>query len=117
MAFLCTAQHGLVEIPSDISKLVNLRVLTLDINDSLNCISESISCLQSLEVLHIAGSILRSLPDGIAKLTKLTQLYINDTTQGPGLSIPANLEVMHQTHPILVPCLPVKSTAQQLISH
>lgn len=66
----------LQKLPADISKLVNLRVLTLTGHTSLKKLPDAISGLQMLEHLQIAGSPLEGLPDGITSLTKLASLRI-----------------------------------------
>ncbi len=93
MTLLWTAQHGLVAIESDISKLVNLRALTVETNNTLISVSESISCLQRLEDLHIIGSALTTLPGGLAQLASLTELHIDGAAHPHGLRIDSSLEV------------------------
>jgi hypothetical protein len=56
MCLVAVQEGGLQELTPDISRLVNLEVLRLKTNPSLGCITESISCLQKLECLHINAS-------------------------------------------------------------
>ncbi len=73
----CDAQGGLQELTPDISKLVNLRVLTLRVNGSLQSIPGCISCLQKLEELCIDRSSIEEIPLGLAALPNLTSLEFN----------------------------------------
>jgi hypothetical protein len=82
---------GLQELTSDISKLLNLKVLTLSIHDKMDSIPEAISCLQELEHLEISYCPLVSrLPAGLRMLGKLVTLEI--TGCGP-IQFPPNLQV------------------------
>jgi hypothetical protein len=66
------AQDGLEELTSDISKLVNLRVLNLSRHDRVDSIPESISCLRCLQHLQIESCALSDMPLGLGMLPKLT---------------------------------------------
>lgn len=85
------AQEGLEEVTSDIGRLVNLKTLFLGINaHTLTHLPESISRLQSLELLTISLSNIQQLPDGLAALPNLAKLRIDFS---PGVRFPPNLQV------------------------
>jgi hypothetical protein len=89
--FYCFAQAGLWEVTSDISKLVNLRVLTLLNNWKVRSIPDSISCLQKLEHLRIENSLSGDVPDGLSTLSNLASLHITWDPNHP--EFPADLRV------------------------
>jgi Leucine-rich repeat (LRR) protein len=74
----------------DISKLVNLRFLTLYYNHALHAIPDAISCLQKLEEITLEASSVTQLPPGFATLANLTTLRIK---RHNGLQFPSNLQV------------------------
>ncbi len=84
------AQAGLCEMTPDISKLVNLEILTLTFNCLMEHIPESISCLQKLRCLHIEESPILGLPDGLATLASLVSLEL---TSCEDVVFPSNLQV------------------------
>jgi hypothetical protein len=76
----------------DISKLVNLRVLTIRSLDVL-AIPESISCLQKLEHLNLNGDrVQKDLPAGFPTLANLTSLRFASGC-GVQLNFPPDLRV------------------------
>jgi hypothetical protein len=84
-------QEALQELTSDISKLVNLRVLKLDCNDTVDNIPDSISCLQKLETLFLEyASGITEVPVGLATLKNLACLRIIFCED---LRFPPNLQV------------------------
>jgi Leucine-rich repeat (LRR) protein len=93
MASLGIAQDGLRELTSDVSRLVNLKKLTLHDNDMVEYIPESISCLQKLQHLRVQTSPLTNLPAGLATLANLVSLRISTTIFGEGLQLPPSLQV------------------------
>jgi hypothetical protein len=68
-------QTGLQEMTSDISKLVNLKVLKLEDNFDLQRWHASIGYLQRLEHLHIDNSTSEEVPAGFGMLASMTKLY------------------------------------------
>jgi hypothetical protein len=91
------AQAGLEEITSDISKLVNLRVLSLEHSRELFSIPEAISCLQNMQTLHIEGTSITQVPLGLATLQNLRSLSIKDANhiRHQPLKFPSCLKVTH----------------------
>lgn len=81
---------GLQEMTSDISKLVNLTTLIVGCSKSLECIPESLSCLQKLEAVNIRISQITDVPPGLARLANLSSLAFTDC--GP-LRFPPSLQV------------------------
>jgi hypothetical protein len=79
---------------SDISSLVNLRVLNLGSNLHIKEIPGSISCLQKLEDLSLWDNPIQQLPMGITALSHLTRLCI----MGRGeFKFPAHIQVHGET--------------------
>ncbi|XP_064607052.1 uncharacterized protein LOC135471671 [Liolophura sinensis] len=76
--------YKLAEIPPNIGKLVNLKVLCLDTNELLE-VPVQICLLKNLERLALSNNNLTSLPAGFADLENLTSLHIanNDFTEFP----------------------------------
>jgi Leucine-rich repeat (LRR) protein len=95
-------QAGLEEMTSDISKLVNLRVLNLCQNTVLDRIPESVSCLQNLQTLYIEQSPITTVPVGLATLGNLRCLTIRDTSFliGQPLQFPSRLKVRDKQLPL-----------------
>lgn len=89
---LSDAQVGLEELTSDIGKLVNLKVLTLEGNYCITHIPESISCLQKLENLCIDRSPIENWPAVLGPLTSLTSLGILWNGE---LEVHLNIQVIH----------------------
>jgi hypothetical protein len=85
---------GLQELTSDISKLVNLKTLTLEENGSIEIIPESISCLQKLEDFHISDSSTDIVPTSLAALSSLTSLLIRSPALDDALQLPPSLQVI-----------------------
>jgi hypothetical protein len=94
-------QRGLQEMTSDISKLVNLKVLNLSWNTAVNSIPESISCLQRLEELCIEYCPIQELPISFTTLANLTNLLV---TGCASLRFPLDLQVtdMIQCRPLAI---------------
>jgi hypothetical protein len=93
-------QAGLQEMTSDISKLVNLKVLNLTQNTVLDRIPESISCLQNLQTLYIEQSPITTVPVGLATLGNLRCLTIRDTFLiGQPLQFPSCIKVRAKKPP------------------
>ncbi len=88
---------GLLELTSDISKLVKLRCLTLKLldNDNDDALPESISRLQELKNLTIGTVWNLKLPNGLGTLSIMTSLHV---TCGFDLRLPADLQVTHLSH-------------------
>jgi hypothetical protein len=83
---------GLQELTSDISQLVNLRVLKLELGwkETVDSIPDSISCLQQLEELHLRRAEIIQLPHGLATLNNLARLEL---VWCAGLRFPRDLQV------------------------
>jgi hypothetical protein len=75
---------------SDISKLVNLEILTLTFNAMVTYIPGSISCPQKLHCLHVQESPILELPVGLAALANLASL---DIISCDGIAFPSDLQV------------------------
>jgi hypothetical protein len=75
-------QEGLKAVSDGISKLVNLRVLTLTNNTSVTHIPEAISCLQKLEHLEVLKCPVNNMPANLNMLTNLTSLQYRSTAYG-----------------------------------
>ncbi len=76
----------------DLSRLVNLKTLFLNGQGAVEYkISESISCLQKLEVFHIDETPIRELPLGLASLVNLANFHMNWCK---GVRFPPNLQVI-----------------------
>lgn len=86
-----STQDGLQEITSDISKLVNLKDLTVERNGALSYIPEAISRLQKLENICIGGSSSSGLSFSLPGLANLLGLCIRDCE---GVRFPPSLQVM-----------------------
>ncbi|XP_002731612.1 uncharacterized protein LOC100370194 [Saccoglossus kowalevskii] len=65
----------LMEVPREIRKLSNLRVLCLDTND-LTDIPTEVCFLRNLERLSISNNLLTSLPSEFTQLQKLKSLHM-----------------------------------------
>ncbi len=97
MSFLPLAQDGLEEVTSDITKLVNLRVLNLATNRSVTCIPEEISCLQKLEHLTVERCPVHEMPASLSTLSNLISFqYRCHAQEGPGFR--STLQVMVLEH-------------------
>jgi hypothetical protein len=92
----CIAQAGLREVTSDISNLVNLRLLTLVNNWGVRLIPDSISCLQKLEHVRIENSLYGNVADGLSTLSNLASLHITWDYLQP--QFPADLRVLNITN-------------------
>jgi hypothetical protein len=84
-------QSGLEKMTPDISKLVNLQSLCIGLDDELEHIPESISCLQQLTQLEIDGFGIGQLPAGLAMLPKLATFHLGFC--GDKWRLPPNLQV------------------------
>ena len=67
----------LTEIPEEVFKLKNLKVLNLSYNKISN-LPESLGKLTSLNELYLSGNQLTSLPEFLGKLTSLNKLELRD---------------------------------------
>jgi hypothetical protein len=67
---------GLKKLTLDISKLVNLEVLSLSWRETDRHIPAAISSLQKLECREICQSVIFDLPRGLAMLSQLATLRI-----------------------------------------
>jgi hypothetical protein len=99
---LCV-QNALQELTSDISKLVNLRVLDIDCNHTVKYMPESVSCLQKLEHLHIYNAAITQFPPGLAKLGNLATLNL------------FHLEGFHFPPDLKVTALPFRTSGHGLV--
>jgi hypothetical protein len=81
----------LLELTSDISKLVNLKKLKIPTNCGVEDIPEAISCLQSLQHMCVVDSPIGALPVSFATLSNLGSL---DMHWCKALSFPPNLQVL-----------------------
>ncbi|MEA5466284.1 leucine-rich repeat protein [Leptothoe sp. PORK10 BA2] len=79
--------QGLTELPPEIGKLTQLKVLKLrkwnrkdetDEGNSLSKLPEEIGQLENLEALYLSGNRLTELPESISSLTKLKAIFIED---------------------------------------
>jgi Leucine-rich repeat (LRR) protein len=93
MIVLGIAQVGLQEVTSDVSKLVNLKELSLFTNRAVQHLPESISCLQKLEDLNIRGRSISELPVGLGSLASLADLKARGYDDLEGLRFPASVQV------------------------
>ncbi len=101
---------GLQEMTADISKLVNLERLTIEDSPAVKLIPEEISCLQSLEDLHLNFISVKQLPAGFTELANLEALHI---TWCEGIRFPPDLNVS----PLSIPTHAVPCTACYLNTH
>ncbi len=87
---------------SDVSKLVNLKTLQLEMTKQAEHIPESISCLQNLEHLAIDAFEIQELPPGLAKLETLVTLHMTNRSclLAWALRLPDNLQVIGRKHAI-----------------
>jgi hypothetical protein len=92
MPCLAYAQTGLRELTSEISKLVNLKHLTLERAYPLESMPESISCLQKLQRVDIVCGPPLRVPMGFATLANLSQLSVR-WCPGSGWQLPPSLQV------------------------
>jgi hypothetical protein len=100
------SQAGLQKMTSDISKLVNLKALTLCHNTVLDEIPEAISCLQSLQSFYLHFTRICKVPAGLATLANLRSISITNTifNEGP-MQFPTCLTVRFLLHHDYFPLL------------
>lgn len=77
--------QGLQALTSDISKLVGLRVLTLDIYDALGYKPESLSGLQKLEHLTLRQRRSVGVRPGLSDLARVQMAMQNASSTAPSL--------------------------------
>lgn len=102
-------QDGLQELTSDISRLVNLKELTLECNGALSYIPQALSCLQKLETTCVGeisvNGMSFSLP-GVANLTGLCIWHCED------IRFPPSLQVADSFSPLT--CITIDSTVSHI---
>jgi hypothetical protein len=78
---------------ADVSKLVNLRTLQLNMTHKTQHLPDSISCLQKLELLAIDAFDVGELPAGLAKLENLVILHLFNNGHLWDPDLPFNVQV------------------------
>lgn len=70
-------EYHLDELPSDISRLINLRVLMMDTNE-LYDVPDSLTRLSKLEKLSLSNNHIQTLPVDMGRLTNMTSLHLSN---------------------------------------
>jgi hypothetical protein len=89
-SYFISPQNALQEFTADISKLVNLRVLDVTCNQTVDHIPDAASCLQKLERLCLSYAGVVHLPISLATLNNLACLCFRHCE---GLLFPPDLQV------------------------
>ncbi|KAK8657716.1 hypothetical protein V6N13_035941 [Hibiscus sabdariffa] len=88
---LDVTQNKLVEIPMEISKLVNMQRLILASNH-IQRLPSNVGKLQSLKVMILDGNQITSLPDELGELVRLEKLSISGNML---VSLPETIGCLH----------------------
>ncbi|KAK8604113.1 hypothetical protein V6N13_096575 [Hibiscus sabdariffa] len=88
---LDVTQNKLVEIPMEISKLVNMQRLILASNH-IQRLPSNVGKLQSLKVMILDGNEITSLPDELGELVRLEKLSISGNML---VSLPETIGCLH----------------------
>ncbi len=75
--FFTDDENKLTEIPEEVFKLINLKVLKLNYN-KISHLPESLGNLTNLNELYLSGNQLTSLPEFLGNLTNLNELYLSE---------------------------------------